>query len=354
MRVLVIEDSQADIDLYCRMLRRTFSFDVDICYTAKEALDNKNLPDYQLILLDYNLPEMTGVEFLQKVQETEKEIPCPVIILTGQGKEDIVVDFMRLGISDYIQKDSVNTESMVKIIMSALKKFQQQKLEKDKKRELSLFAHTIAHDLKSPLGRARVYSQLARKYPEKCTKYLRSIEEDLMFASQFIDSLLKYAETGRLNTTQDLVDLNKAVQKSVENLEIEACSVNAEINIGDLPKISGSEISLIQLFQNMISNSIKYCIQRPIIEITSKVKKSEVVISISDNGIGIPKEQIEKIFQPFARIPNITQATGSGLGLAAVKAAIDQHEAKIDITSRSEGGTQFDITFPAKGRAIAT
>lgn len=345
--IIIIEDSIDDFELYSRIIKKIFNCSITHFTSAEKALDaleHEAVGD--VILVDYNLPGMNGINFISTMRQKNIAPECPLIVLTGQGNENIAINFMRLGITDYIQKNHINFESLSVSIQNAFEKNRIRKMQTEKQKELLLFAHTLAHDLKNPITRIQVYSKLLSKNPDNASTYITNIAEDSEFLMQFIDQLLMYAEYGRGDYDKKEVDLNMVLKQSIRNLDnlIEDRQAIIEVT-GEWPKIYGSEISLIQLFQNIISNSIKYTLQTPLIKINCNPQKEFIIISILDNGIGIPPEEVGNIFKPFHRISNDLNALGTGLGLALVKTIADQHGAKMHVKPGSEGGTQFDIMF---------
>lgn len=347
-KILIIEDSEDDFELYQRIIQKNFRSQIEYFPSAENALRHLTEEShFDLALIDYNLPGMNGIEFLKALNEKKLKLECPVIALTGQGSEEIVLKFVKLGVEDYLQKNLINAQSLSMAIENAMQKYVNQKNEADKQKELLFFAHTLAHDLKSPLGRLQAYSKLVQINPSKQEDYINHLQENANYLMEFIDKLLMYAEYGRLEIEQEEVDLNDVLQKSIENLEMDIAKCHAHIHITDnLPKVHGSSISLVQMFQNLISNSMKYCTIQPEIDIHATLEDQEVTVSLIDNGIGIPKKEMSKIFKPFARLENKLDVSGTGLGLALVKNIVDQHHGRIKIVPRKEGGTQFDVTLP--------
>jgi signal transduction histidine kinase len=347
LNILIIEDSPDDVELYTRHLNKIFSFcDIEHASMAEDGIRLLKIKRYDLVLLDYNLPSMNGVDFMRTINLANNILSFPIIALTGQDNTNIAVEFMRLGVSDYIPKNEISFESMSRSIHNALENFHIKQIEHEKQLELYRFAHTIAHDLKAPLGRIGAYSNLlAKKYKNLECKYIDNIQEDSHYMVEFLDNLLLYAESGRSDIAKTQVDLNLVVEKSIRNLELEIANRDAVIKIGNLPKIYGDNLSLTQLFQNLISNSIKYCQMRPEIEISSETRSGYKLVSLMDNGIGIAKNKIKEAFKPFSRIANDLGRSGLGLGLALCETIAQQHSATIDLMPRKDGGTKANIVF---------
>lgn len=347
-RVLIIEDCIDDYEVYARILKKLNIVDLTHFNTAQKAyevLGDKG-GQFDIVLLDYNLPGMSGITFLQKLKQKGKEIDAPVIVLTGQGDEKTAINFMHLNVADYLRKAGLDQDKLVKAMTKARNLHLQKKLAQERQNELLLFAHTLAHDLKNPITRIQAYCSLMGKNPENWHKYHSLVLEDSSFLLEFIDKLLQYAEYGRAIDDMQEVNLNEVVARAIELLEVPIQKKKARFEFSqDLPSIHGSEMALVQLFQNLFSNSIKYCNHEPRIIIQSSIEPGKYkIVSVIDNGIGIPKEMAQSVFQPFYRLETASGVEGTGLGLAIVKSIIKQHSAEIEIMPLSSG-TQFDIKF---------
>lgn len=347
-KILIIEDSVDDLELYRRILQKLFSCSITHFSSATVAFDNiiKGSEHYDIMFLDYNLPGLSGMDFLKKFNQLVGEPHWPIIVLTGQGGEKTAVTFMQLGVYDYIQKSDISIEVISNSVERAITQYNRKKIEKEKQKELLLFAHTLAHDLKNPIARIAAFCKLSFRKPENQAVYLEHIAENASYLTQFIDQLLSYAEYGRKNPIQEEVDLSCVVSRAISNLDVPIAQSNAKIEMqGEFSTVIGCKISLIQLFQNIIANSVKYCATKPVISIQSTIDCNKHIISIKDNGIGIPQGSIDSIFKPFMRIKNNLDKEGTGLGLALVKIIANQHNAELKVESSEGGGTKFDITF---------
>ncbi len=348
-KALIIDDSPDDACLYERLLQKVGPVSIAHYASAEEALGalSKENHPFDIMLLDYHMPGMNGMDFLRKLHQENIILDAPIIVLTGQGDESVAVNFMQLNVSDYIKKDGLTANILKKSIQKARASHRQKKREQAKQKELLLFAHTLAHDLKNPIGRIRSYAMLAQKKPQKSEAYINYITEDAAFLVEFIDKLLVYAESGRSFEDREPVDLMEIIKKSVALLEMPIQEKKAMIHLPtSFPPIYGSKVALVQLFQNILSNALKYCLVTPEVFVEALMEKNTVTLSIRDNGIGIPKSVSKKIFDPFYRVPNKSEAEGTGLGLAIVKAIVDQHGGQIDVMRPKKGGSQFNITLP--------
>ena len=351
-RILIIEDSFDDFEFYSRLLRKTCSARIDHCLSSEEALQvlgEGNKIEYDIILLDYNLPGMNGMDFLHEFMSNDNICKSPVIVLTGQGDEEAAVEFMKLKVSNYLNKGTLTDKILLDAINKAREQFECEKIEEKKQAERLLFAHTLAHDLKNPIVRIQAYARLAQKNQKNVGQYLQNIGADAEYLHEFISKLLSYAEFGRRSEQMKKIKLDQVIQKSMDLLEVPIKQKQAKIKVSfssDDVFVAGSYVALIQLFQNLLSNSIKYCNKKPSIDIHWETTKNNVVVIIKDNGLGIPKAFSSKVFEPFFRIADNCGSKGTGLGLSIVKSIVEQHDASIKILHPTKGGTQFKISFP--------
>lgn len=347
LNILIVEDSYDDYELYMRFLTNIFLKPIiDHCAKASSAKSIIEKNHYDLILLDYNLPGSNGLELLRSLDSLK--LGAAIVALTGQGNESVAVEFMKLGVCDYLQKDKMSKESLSYAINRALELSYSRRIEYEKQIELTRFAHTITHDLKAPLGRIKTYADLiVNTKAIDNFEYIQNIADDAAYVSNFLDKLLEFAEFGRVNISKIQVDLNILVKKAIDNLEMEIQESKATIKIDSLPEIYGHETSLIQLFQNIISNSIKYSEKEPEIVIQYSNSSEDSIISIIDNGIGVDEQYLESVFEPFQKLSNKQSKPGVGLGLALCKAIVEEHNGSIKMENLpKDQGSKVIISFP--------
>lgn len=355
-KILIIDDGMEDHKIWTNFL----SSSQDSLYEFYSAYDGiTGISMYEKIpidcaLLDYNLPDYNSLEVIQEIQSKNAgALPYPIIVLTGEGDEVVAAETIKMGASDYLAKDRVTSIDLVKAVKNAIDKHQLYQQLEEKKKDLQKFVSIVAHDLKAPMNRANVYCDMLKKtlganLDEKSIDYIKKIEDDLVFSIKLISDLMEYANhIPRSRKPLTPIDLNKVLERAKNNLEISIQEKKAVIQSDALPIIMGDEVGLVQLFQNLIGNALKFFDKELLqIKITASHKDGNHQIRIQDNGIGIDPKYYTSIFEPFKRLHSRSDYPGSGIGLATCKMIVEQHKGTIIVRSEPGKGSTFIISFP--------
>jgi PAS domain S-box-containing protein len=222
-------------------------------------------------------------------------------------------------------------------------------------KELSSFASITSHDLKTPIRKIANFCTAIddgkSRLSEKAKQNLNKIEIAATHAAELIDGILSYSQLGKETTPHKTINLNETISKVKEYLEIELKETNGKIEYNDLPCIFGNELQIEQLFENIISNSLKYRKAKiaPIIKITHSERiGNDLQLFVKDNGIGFNNIYGEKIFDPFQRLNGDITKMGSGLGLSICKKIMLSHEGDIEAEGEVDRGAKFTLTFKGK------
>lgn len=222
-----------------------------------------------------------------------------------------------------------------------------------KNEELSYFAHTVAHDLRTPLATVTTAVEIFRtlygqNLDDKADKMLGVISSSMESMRHLITGLLAYAEASKDDPIEPC-DASSALQIALEHLQAQIAEKDAVITYDALPRMRVNALEMVQVLQNLIGNAIHYAHPQraPHIHVSS-AKNPEGLweLSVKDNGVGIAPHNLDKVFMPLIRIQE-TKAAGSGLGLAIVKRIVQRHEGQIWIESVHGQGATFLFTLPA-------
>jgi len=378
--ILIVDDHLENLQLLFSMLT-DYGYEVRRVINGKQALTAVQSEPPDIILLDILMPDMDGYEVCKQLKSRENTAEIPVIFLTALDDELDKVKAFDIGGIDYITKPFHIKEVVARIenqltiqrqrlaIAEQNHQLKQQnirleqlncelvkanyKLEQSNQ-DLEQFAYIASHDLRSPLQTIIGFAQILKKnyqhcFDDKGGHYLDRIVSGAYRMNRLIQGLLEYS---RLNTKKSpfkQVDCNSILQQVLESLQSEIEHSRAQINRERLPKTIGDELQLEQLFQNLISNAIKY--RHPEVKPQIKITVEEgldrqYLIGIHDNGIGISCEDFQRIFQVFQRLHN-EEYPGTGIGLAVCQKIVDRHGGRIWVESEADRGTSFYFTLPS-------
>jgi signal transduction histidine kinase len=212
----------------------------------------------------------------------------------------------------------------------------------------------VAHELRTPLSNVRGYLEAFRDgvmEPDKPT--IDSVYEEAMFLSHLVDDLqdLSLAEAGQLHLDQRRMDLADVTIRTIEALQARAAAETVTLThdvSADLPSVDADPRRLVQIVSNLLSNALAHTPAGGEIRLTASMRDTEIEVTVSDTGEGIPPEHLPHIFERFYRVdPSRSRATGgAGLGLAIAKQLVEAHGGRIRVESEVGKGTRFHFTVP--------
>ena len=217
--------------------------------------------------------------------------------------------------------------------------------------ELEQFAYVASHDLQAPLATIASYAQLLEKRSKdqldsQANKFIGNIVHGCMRMQTLIDDLLEYSRVGRNQRPFQPTECDRVVEQALTNLQAAVRETKAVITYSDLPAITGDFSQLVQLFQNLIGNAIKYRHEAPpVIRVTACKSENNWLFSVADNGIGIAPQHQERIFQIFQRLHTQKEYSGTGIGLAICQKIVQRHGGSIWVESEPGQGSTFYFTL---------
>ena len=220
-----------------------------------------------------------------------------------------------------------------------------------KSKEMEQFVYIASHDLREPLLTIKNYAELfaeenSDKLDSNSAEYLIRISRAANRMDDLIHGLLDYSRVSKIKELQS-VDTNQLVQEVLDDIAALVTSNNAKIIVEQLPVVTAYPMELKQLFQNLLTNAIKFRSRKrnPEIKVNAKQVKGVWTFEVSDNGIGIVGTEHEKIFGLFQRAQNKSEYAGSGIGLAICKKIAELHHGVIWVESIPEYGSKFCFTI---------
>ncbi|MEM8898825.1 MAG: ATP-binding protein, partial [Bacteroidota bacterium] len=246
----------------------------------------------------------------------------------------------------------IQTKSHSELTASKLAIEIQNKKLKHSNEALEQFAYAASHDMLEPLRMIGNYTSLIEhkfkgKLESDAMEFLGYISDAVKRMKRLLTELLDYSRMSNENMELEVVNLNTLIASILRTLSLPIEEKKAIILIDDLPRIYGSETQLFQLFQNFLSNALKFSTDHtPEIQIGSYQDEEGNVVFVKDNGIGIAKEHFDKIFSLFQRLHSHETFPGTGIGLAVNKRIVDNHHGEIWLESEEGKGTTFFVKFP--------
>ncbi len=358
LRVLLVEDESADVELTLRALRKAgFEATADVAETAAEFTDLIRKNSYDVVLADYKLPTWNGMEAVAVLRREELDIP--VIVVSGALGDLTAVECIKEGAADYVLKDRLS--SLPDKVRRAMR---ERKLREDHKRsleelarsnrDLEQFAYVASHDLQEPLRMIALYTELlAERYRGKldddADKYIHYAVDGAVRMQKLVQDLLAFSRIGRQGICLTGTDCTDVLRLALLNLEATLRESGAVVKHDSLPVLITDAGQLTQVFQNLIGNAIKFRgAAPPLIQVSAQAAPKEWTFSVKDNGIGIAPEHLDKVFVIFRRLHTRAEYPGSGIGLSICKKITEQLGGRIWIESTPGEGSTFNFTLPCK------
>jgi signal transduction histidine kinase len=217
-------------------------------------------------------------------------------------------------------------------------------------RELEEFAYVASHDLAEPLRSITSYLELIERRVEldgDTKQFFAFATEGARRMRRLIDDLLRYSRTGRGDLRREAVPTDAIVAETLRDLAAEIDEAGARFDRADLPVVEGDPVLLGQLFQNLMSNAVKFRDGvAPVVQLSARELPDSWEFTVQDNGIGIPEDQSEEVFKMFQRLHHREEYDGTGIGLAVCQRIVERHGGRIRVEPVAEGtGSRFVFTI---------
>ncbi len=349
--LLVVDDSEINRDFLTRRLKRR-GYNTEIACDGRQALDMIEKQPFDLVLLDIMMPEINGLEVLQRVREKHTLLDLPIIMVTAVDHTEDIVGALKLGANDYITKpvDFPVVLARVKTHLY-LRKLNEIKNE---------FLGIASHDLKKPLALIQeialslqedylVGSVVDQDLHEILDLIITSSTNMQYLIGDYLDMLAM--EDGKLKLNLVDININQIVQATLsKNLEY-AKSKNIDLLLlldEDLTTVSVDQRRIEQVIENFVNNAIKYSPEHLQVSLVTKQQNDSIRFEVIDQGPGFRQEDINKLFSKYPNIDN--KPTGgessTGLGLFFCRRLIDLHHGKIGVQNNSDKGATFWFEIP--------
>jgi signal transduction histidine kinase len=352
-KILVVDDNLQFTEMLSQLLKidgyRTLT-----ASSGKTALETVSSEHPDLVLLDLKLPDMSGEDVLKRIKEMNESVG--VIVLTGYGGEQRAVDLMKTGALDFLSKP-IKRETLARAVRDALQICDVQVEDKEKRSSQSLekFFPFLAHEIRNPLhaigGALAIIQRRSDLKDEFLAKSIKIIQEEIDHLSEFVRECLDFVRPPAQHRLVKF-DINEALPVVINIIHHMLEELSQKIRIttetsSQLPRLNGNYEEIKQAFLNIVKNAFEAMGDGGELTIMTRFKSDPSPGSIEtvfiDNGCGIKKDDMKRLFHPFFS----TKRRGSGLGLAICQRIIvERHHGKIHVESEEGQGTKVTVELP--------
>ncbi len=333
-------------------------FEILEAATGEEAIEIIDAIQPDIVLLDNKLPGIQGIEVLEYIKQKAYDIL--VVMITSYASLELAVKATRDGAFDFIPKPFTPQElrsSLENIAKQLFLKRMTQKLNTEGKHIRFQFLSVLSHELKAPLNAIDGYLNIIKEKQmgNDLSSYMEMIDRSLERIKGMRLLILDLLDLTRIESNKPIkefeeVPLNDIARSALDTLRPYSIQkdVNMYLNINERLTYLSDANEMQIIFNNLISNAVKYNKNGGRVDCTIKSDKDFIYIYIADTGIGIVKDDFEKIFNDFVRIKSAQthNISGSGLGLAIVKKIVEKYKGTIDVKSKLDEGSIFTVTLP--------
>lgn len=357
-KILLIDDEEVVLDSCVRMLRGgNYNVQTAMDGIKGVALAKEFHPD--LVIVDLKMPGISGLEVLEQVHEFDPSIVS--IMLTGFATVGSAVDAMKKGACDFLPKPITPDEFRL-VVARALERrrliLETQALRREKEMLREQFAAIVSHELKSPLGALQqnlfvLAEDLADKLNDEQRQRMERMKVRVTDLMKLIQTWLKLisADISKIRDNFRPVAIKDIVAKAVESVQNEATRKAIEVFTegADVPcRVNGDEGTLVQALVNVLGNAVKYSRSGSEVQLRVAEETGQVVIAVTDAGVGIAADELPHVFEDFYRAPSSAKGQqGTGLGLPLSRRIVEAHDGTISVTSEPGNGSTFVIRLPA-------
>lgn len=353
--VLYLDDEEPNLSAFKASFRRSHS--VRTTNSADKALAMIEEEEPHIIIADQRMPKVSGVEFFQSICQSH---PDPQrILLTAYTSSQTVIDAVNKGhINKYLVKPW-DRDMMEKTLNSVYETYKTNVELKRKNEELyrvnselNQFVYSVSHDLRAPLLSLLGLVDLSRteKDPNQIQEYFELMNGSIRKMDDYIQTTLQYYRNLKTDLILEQVRLNELIREIIEPLMNYNGHVSFDMNIQPDTVIYTDRVRLKIALNNLVTNAVKYGFQEKDtpyrINIDGKENIDSYKITVADQGKGIPPVQLKKIFEIFYSEAAATTVESSGLGLYLVRQAIDKIQGSVNVRSKLDVGTEFEINLP--------
>jgi signal transduction histidine kinase len=362
--LLLVDDQEANLSALEAVLE-PFGEHLVKARSGREALERLLQTDFAVVLLDVQMPGMSGFDIAALVRARDRTRHTPILFLTAISQTD--ADVRRgyeLGAVDYVFKPIAPEilRAKVAVFVELHRRRRQETLAREElarsNRDLEEFAHVVAHDLQAPLRGVTSHLESLAKHEgsleDRDRRHLDAAVADAERMKQQIRDLLAYARARNREAVPEPTDAAAVLREVLGRLRVPLEETHAQVTHGPLPVLLVDPTELAQVLQNLVENAVKFHgAAAPRVHVSAERTGEHWRFSVADNGIGIAAKDSERIFGVFQRLHTREEFPGTGIGLALCRRLVEHRGGRIWVESKNGAGSTFHFTLPASPVAAA-
>lgn len=373
LHALLIEDNPADARLIREMLRDVGGTPVRLTTESSLAggLQQAEQGEFDVLLLDLSLPDSQGLETFVRAHRAASHLP--IVVLSGLDDETVALDAVHRGAQDYLVKGQVDGQLLIRALRYAIERkrldderdelmARERAAHRELERQKDEFFANISHDLRTPLFAIKVsigvvLANEPPDTPEPLHRLFTNIDAAADEMARLVDDLLELTrlQAGRVQLRLTGCDLNELATRVSHSIEPVVANSGQQLTLllsAEPLVVRGDAARLVRVLTNLLGNAAKYGRTGGTIRLRLDRVESEALISVADEGPGIPTSEQERIFERYYRIANeeTRRKPGSGLGLPIARLIVELHGGRLWVESAAGQGAIFKVALPAEPR----
>jgi two-component system, sensor histidine kinase and response regulator len=374
LHILVVDDEYGmrrgaeralrDITVKLPDINGEVRFEIRTAASGKELDEKMNEGPTDIIVLDHKLPDTTGLDILDRLNKSSLDLL--VIMITAYASLDNAVTATRRGAYDFLAKPFTPEElrgAVRKAARHLILQRQARRLAEEKRQVRFQFISVLAHEMKAPIAAVEGYLQMIHErsignkledYDHMLDRCLIRIEGMRKLITDLLD--LTSIESGQRKRILVSLDLSEIARQAIENVKADAKrrDISIQLDVPDGSVMDGDQTEIEMIFNNLISNAVKYNRDHGKVNIAVSISGDEVRVQVQDTGIGMTPEDTQRLFNDFSRIKNekTRNILGSGLGLSTIKKLATQYNGDIAVKTKPDVGSTFTAILQKNLNAV--
>ncbi|MBN2764941.1 MAG: hybrid sensor histidine kinase/response regulator [Paludibacteraceae bacterium] len=364
-RILIIDDQESNVEVLLNFFEMVNYQNVKSITDSREAIEVIQSFKPDIILLDLNMPFVSGFDILEKLKEVvEPDEYLPVLILTADITIEAKRKALNMGAGDFITKPFDLTELQARLNTHLQIRFKNEQIKSYAEEQKQLLAtkdkffSIIAHDVRNPFVGIVNFSKITLSHFDRLDKTeihesLQLINKTATQGHELLENLLKWSrsQTGTIVISPEKLIVNDIIKSIITSLKSQADNKKIKLlsQFDSVIVLDTDKEMLETILRNLISNAVKFTPENGFVKTSAVLNSDNVIITVTDTGIGISNDDIKKLFRIDSKMQSrmgTANESGSGLGLILCKEFVDKLGGTISVLSKINEGTKFILTFP--------